>query len=199
MSMYEARQNKKMESRIIEKSFHNNKNHKENRITRQLSLENCKPDFPIMQMVKVGFHPDIQYCDKELSTEGLGNCIAIVAYDSRKAAAVMTHYDTMYAVDRDKQYWDSVSKKKYYGFDHTDLLRVKGELNTLLKKNSKGSSDILYCIGLGSIWQNIDPSSNIWMMRDNLIHKLLDVFNVEPCTAGFKIKFDVITKTMSTF
>ena len=28
-----------MESRIIEKSFHNNKNHKENRITRQLSKQ----------------------------------------------------------------------------------------------------------------------------------------------------------------
>lgn len=159
------------------------------------SAHNFSPKVTQLQKVLVSYDPDMQFGgpNDELSTTGLFNCIAIVAYDSQKQGAVMTHYDTVKAYEGMKK--DDVSQKNYIVFGSANMEILKAQLDKMLLSKLK-HSNIQYCVGLGAVWHNINPSIAHWMSRHSLIQAIITVFNMEPTVVGRTINYNINSNTM---
>lgn len=133
-----------------------------------------------------------------LTTTGLANCIAIVAYHtgSPSRGAVMRHYDTRKACPGTER--DAKSRGNALAFDSASIRAAANETSAELVKNAplaKGS--IGFQIALGSLWRDLDPDTSMWKSRFNLINAIVAAVGVEPTSADSSASFDVSTSTLS--
>jgi hypothetical protein len=143
-----------------------------------------------MAQVDVGFDPDAQFAGPgdTLKTTGLGNCIAIVAYDTGGQGAVMRHYDTLNAYDGTEA--DPISRGLSFTFKQDSFAGVRDATRDLLLQNV-GNANVAYAVSLGGVWHNIDSEKALFLSRHNLLMGLKDVLGVEATTASGEATFDV--------
>lgn len=152
-----------------------------------------------MPIVNVGFdgsETQMQYAGPgdELRTQGLGNCIAVVAYDSAGQGAVMRHYDTQHAYR--ERVPDEISGENALVYDSEEFNALRNILETELRRHVD-PPNIRFAVALGLSWWNVDQEKATWKTRHNLIEALLAAFGVEPLKAGDTATFVVNTATLS--
>ncbi len=138
----------------------------------------------------------------QLITQGLANCIAIVAYNQKHA--IMAHFDTLQCMDGNKP------SKAF-------LSKFKNHLAAELKKKSPHSiEEPKFCVSMGSFWSTAFSTNKIrdeWMKRSEgedieyknrtdiplqaIFNICKEVFNVAPDKSGSIAIFDTIEKTIS--
>ena len=115
-------------------------------------------------------------------TGGLGNCIAVVAYNQVAHEMVIAHYNTLNCFAQDDAGKLVCSADK--------LVEFRDWLNQ--RVDSDG-----YVVGLGAVWYDTAPKpgddqySPTDDMRFDLITQIDAVFNCEPAAAGLCIRFRV--------
>ena len=123
-----------------------------------------------------------------LRTTGLGNCIAIVAYDTHGQGAVMRHYDTLAAYGG--MVPDGISGANALTFDRNALTAARNNTRAGLLAQVPGAN-VAYAVSIGGVWANLDPSSAVWQSRHNLLTDIVAVFGFEPTIARAQATWDV--------
>ncbi len=137
-----------------------------------------------MDNVLVGFdRMAVAGAGDTLTTSGLGNCIAVVAYDTSSRTAVMAHYNTINAF------------KLPNDFSEESLAKLKQQLDKRLAVAAKKAVKPEYHLALGGVWYNVAGTKTDFM-RHNLILALLNVFGTEVTVAGVTVQFDVNSATI---
>lgn len=135
----------------------------------------------------------------DLTTTGLGNCIAIVAYHTGAPSqgAVMRHYDTFHAYVALVP--DAISGANALTFNAATIGAVAAataaELEALVPAAAAGNTG--FAVALGGIWSNVEPDTSTWQSRFNLINAIVAGVGVEPIIAAGTTNFDVATSTLS--
>lgn len=127
-----------------------------------------------------------------LKTTGLGNCIAIVAYDTNGHGAVMRHYDTLAAYGGQIPDW--ISGQNALTFDQNALTVAANDTQNALLNQVPGAN-VAFAASIGGIWADLDPNSSIWLSRHNLLSAIVAVFNYEPTIAYGEATWDVATSS----
>lgn len=132
----------------------------------------------------------------DLTTTGLGNCIAIVAYHSAAPSlgAVMRHYDTVNAFAGMEN--DPVSGGQALTFDAAAIGAISAATAVLLVNQvpaAAGNTGL--AVAIGGVWRDVDPGTTRWQSRFNLINALIAATGVEPHLAAATVNFDVATST----
>jgi hypothetical protein len=125
-----------------------------------------------------------------LKATDLGNCIAIVAYDTQGNGAVMRHYDTLAAYGG--QVPDGISGQNALTFDRNALTAVRNNTRAALLVQVPGAQ-VAYAVAIGGIWANLDQRSALWKSRHNLLTDIVAVFGYEPAIASGEATWDVTT------
>jgi hypothetical protein len=123
-----------------------------------------------------------------LKTTYLGNCVAVVAYDTAGNGAVMRHYDTAWAWDGREL--DAVSGEKASKFSPNEFVDVQNAAYDALRDQVPNAA-VAYAFTLGAVWWDIDQSSPLWKTRYNLLDAMTGVFGVEPTKVAFEATWDV--------
>jgi hypothetical protein len=123
-----------------------------------------------------------------LRTIGLGNCIAVVAYDTHGNGAVMRHYDTLAAYGGTVP--DQVSGGNALTFDPNALTAVKDSTHAALLNQVPGAQ-VAYAVAIGLVWADADPGTTRWQSRYNLLTAIIAVFGCESTLAGDQATWDV--------
>ncbi|HEX6470349.1 MAG TPA: hypothetical protein VF069_14725 [Streptosporangiaceae bacterium] len=123
-----------------------------------------------------------------LKTTGLGNCIAIVAYDTQGHGAAMRHYDTLQAYGG--QVPDAVSGGNALTFDRNALTAARNNTRAALLAQAPGAQ-VAYAVAIGGVWANVDQRSALWQSRHNLLTDIVAVFGFEPTIASGEATWDV--------
>ena len=123
-----------------------------------------------------------------LRTTGLGNCIAIVAYDTAGQGAVMRHYDTLGAFGGVIP--DAVSGGNALTFDQGALGTARDDTRGALLAQVPGAN-VSYAVAIGGAWANRDQESATWQSRHNLLMAIVAVFGYEPTIAAGEATWDV--------
>jgi hypothetical protein len=127
-----------------------------------------------------------------LKTEGLGNCIAVVAYDSQGQGAVMRHYDTRKASTGSVP--DAISGGKALTFDRNALTTVRNDTRAALIRQLPGAR-VAFAVAVGGVWADLDQTSSTWQSRHNLLTEIDAVFGFEPTRASGEATWDVSRST----
>ncbi len=136
--------------------------------------------------------------DDHLTTDGLANCIAIVAYHRVKPSqgAVMRHYDTVHAFVRTEP--DAISGRNALVFNAASIRKVAEDTAAQLSARVPAAAgNTGFAVALGGVWSNVEPDTSEWQSRFNLINAIIAGVGVEPIIAARTIKFDVATSTLS--
>lgn len=123
-----------------------------------------------------------------LRTTGLGNCLAIVAYDTQGHGAVMRHYNTLPAQAGHAP--DLVTGGNALTFDQNAITAVRNNTRAALLNQVPGAQ-VAYAVAVGAVWRNVDPGTTQWQSRYNLINDIIAVFGFEPTFAGGEATWDV--------
>ena len=110
-----------------------------------------------------------------LTTSGLANCIAIVAYDKKTEKAAMYHFNTISTFKSDNT------------VKPAELSKAKTTVDAALKK--EGGKVTKYYVSIGGLWK--DAKGEVDKMRHNLLMAVIKTFNYEPKKAGKKATFDI--------
>ena len=123
--------------------------------------------------------------DNMVVTAGLGNCIAIAAYNLPERRMAIAHFDTVNCFDHEARNPDEPFKFETLVFWREWLVL--------------GTRANAFAIGLGRVWPNTAPEgtkkdeaypdSDNW--RFDLIKKVKSVFNHEPIVCGSCIRFSL--------
>jgi hypothetical protein len=127
-----------------------------------------------------------------LKTEGLGNCIAIVAYDGQGRGAVMRHYDTRKANAGSVP--DPVSGGKALTFNRNALSAVRDDTRAALLRQVPGAR-VAFAVAVGGVWADLDQTSSTWQSRHNLLSDIVAVFGFEPTRASGEATWEVSSST----
>jgi hypothetical protein len=127
-----------------------------------------------------------------LKTDGLGNCIAVVAYDSQGQGAVMRHYDTSKASTGTVP--DAISRGKALTFDRNALTTVRNDTGAALLRQVPGAH-VTFAVAVGGVWADLDQTSSTWQSRHNLLRDIVAVFGFEPTRASREAIWDVSRST----
>ncbi|MBW4891787.1 hypothetical protein KXQ82_18825 [Mucilaginibacter sp. HMF5004] len=128
-----------------------------------------------------------------LKTTGLGNCVAIIAYDAANQGAVMIHYNTMYAMDGEE--YDPVSRKRAFKYKASEFDAVKATLAEKLTEKVP-QANVRYTIAMGLEWSNVDQQTHTWKARHNLIIAMQTAFGVSPKLAAKTVTFTVANSSL---
>ncbi len=128
-----------------------------------------------------------------LHTEGVMNCIAVVAYDTNGGGAVMRHFDTIHAFGGQQP--DAVSGRNSLVFNVAALTGVRNAVRASLLQNV-AQANVAYRVSLGQVWYDVDQESANWASRQSLIQGLIQVFGSEPERAGSTATYDVDSDTL---
>jgi hypothetical protein len=134
----------------------------------------------------------------DLTTVGLGNCIAIVAYHTAAPSlgAVMRHYDTVNAFAG--MVHDPVSGGNALTFNAAAIAGIAANTAAQLVLNVPAAAgNVGFAVAVGGVWANVDPGTARWQSRFNLINAIVAATGVEPEMAGATANFDVATSTLS--
>lgn len=133
-----------------------------------------------------------------LTTTGLANCIAIVAYHTGTPSlgAVMRHYDTLHAyVNRVP---DTIGGGNALVFSSAAIAAVAATTAAqLVAQVPAAAGNIAYAVALGGLWSDVDPSTTQWKSRFNLINAIVAGVGTEPILATGTANFDVATSVLS--
>jgi hypothetical protein len=181
----------------------------EGALTERSSMQEQKSTFPSLgyipfpsgeSVVEVGFDnskTQSMFAERGniLRTEGLMNCIAVVAYTAD--GAVMRHYDTLNAYSRNRK--DRVSGGDCFEFSMEAFLALRNDMVEQLgsKIGQRNASTCRFEISLGVVWANIDPSLATWQSRMNLLQAIIAVFGVEPTQVGSVASFHTGTNCLT--
>lgn len=134
-----------------------------------------------------------------LTTTGLGNCIAIVAYHAGvpSLGAVMRHYDTINACIGSAP--DARSGEHAFTFDAARIGAVAANTAAqLVAQVPAAAGNIRFAVALGIVWSNVDPKTAKWQSRLNLYNAIVAGVGANPSIAGSTANFDVATGVLST-
>lgn len=134
----------------------------------------------------------------DLTTTGLGNCIAIVAYHTGlpSLGAVMRHYDTLNAFVNTVR--DPVSGGQALTFNGATIGAVAQATAAQLVANAPAAAgNIGFAVALGGIWSNVNQNTALWQSRFNLINAIVAGVGVQPVIAAGTANFNVATSTLS--
>ncbi|NET29217.1 MAG: DUF4157 domain-containing protein [Okeania sp. SIO1I7] len=134
----------------------------------------------------------------DLTTNGLGNCIAIVAYHRGvpSQGAVMRHYDSAQAFVNLVP--DPVSGGNAFTFSAAQIGAIGAATAAQLVNNVPAAAgNIGFAVALGGVWSDIDQNTALWQSRFNLINAVIEGIGVEPIIAAATVNFDVNTSTLT--
>lgn len=134
----------------------------------------------------------------DLTTTGLGNCIAIVAYHTGAPSqgAVMRHYDTVNAFTGTVN--DPVSGGQALTFSAAAIGAIAAATSALLVNQVPAAAGhIGFAVAIGGVWSDVDPGTALWQSRFNLINAIVAATGVEPQIAAGTVNFDVATSTLT--
>ncbi|MBB6249787.1 eCIS core domain-containing protein [Nitrospirillum iridis] len=151
---------------------------------------------PALQRARkpAGFNSlEIGHAEDELFTNGLANCIAVIAWDRARSIGVMAHFDTLQAAQLEAADSDEEDEgdrpPRTFTFDTAPLERLRNQsLAKLASAPGDGGlaqENVEYRIGLGSLW-DVAPLA---LSRPNLTAALQTVFNVAPVVTGAMMRF----------
>lgn len=116
-----------------------------------------------------------------LTTSGLANCIAIVAYDKKSEKAAMYHYMTHTTFKSDNT------------VKPAEMSKAKALVDSALKK--AGGKPSKYFVSIGGLWK--DAKGSVDEMRHNLLMAIVKNFKMEPKKAGKSATFDISAGKLS--
>jgi|GEM_PF-5138096 len=134
----------------------------------------------------------------DLTTNGLGNCIAIVAYHTGAPSqgAVMRHYDTVNAYVASIP--DPIGGGNALTFNPATIGAIAAATAAqLVAQVPAAAGNIGFAVALGGVWSDVDPNTTRWKSRFNLINAIVAGVGVEPVIAAATANFDVATSTLS--
>lgn len=134
----------------------------------------------------------------DLTTTGLGNCIAIVAYHTGAPSqgAVMRHYDTLNAFVGMAH--DPVSGGQALTFNAATIGAIATATAALLVNQVPAAAGHTgFAVAIGGVWSDVDPGTTRWQSRFNLINAIVAATGVEPQIAAGTVNFDVATSTLT--
>jgi len=134
----------------------------------------------------------------DLTTTGLGNCIAIVAYHTGAPSlgAVMRHYDTLNAFVGTAP--DPVSGGQALTFSAAAIGAIAtATAAQLVNQVPAAAGHIGFAVAIGGAWSDADPGTTRWQSRFNLINAIVAATGVEPEIAAATVNFDVATRTLT--
>lgn len=133
-----------------------------------------------------------------LTTTGLANCIAIVAYHTGTPSqgAVMRHYDTVRAFVNSVP--DTIGGSNALVFSSAAIAAVAAAAAAqLVAQVPAAAGNIAYAVALGGVWNDVDPNTTRWKSRFNLISAIIAGVGIEPILATGTANFDVATSVLS--
>jgi hypothetical protein len=173
------------------------------RVKQLIALQEMGGNVAQLKEIQVGFDgTDTQSMfagpNDHLKTDGLGNCIAIVAFHAANPSqgAVMRHYDTINAFTDTKP--DAISGGEALVFDAAKIRAVAQQTaEQLIAKVPAAKGNTRFVVALGGIWSNVEPDTSTWQSRFNLIKAIVAAVGFEPNIAAGTVRFDVATSTLS--